>query len=181
MKDKKTILSVFIGVLILATPCFANFKQEIVDGKRVVKFSTNHLELPGEIYNQPIELKLITKDAVNFSSPVDTLESMYSSNKIGDAQWIMKGFTEEDKEGMKNLVSDPQILKKNTDFFALMKQANILGVVEYGQYKIYLIEQVFDRGSYMVPVALINVSGQWLRTNVLKADKTFDAIFMSIS
>ncbi len=177
----KIILGVFIFLSICSSNCFAKFSQDIVEGKTVVKFSSGDLVLPGEIFDHPVELDIIDKALTDRSSPVHALQAMYSSNKVGDPQWIMEGFVENEREMMRGLVTDPQILKKNTDYFALTTQMNVVGYVDYGEYKIYFLQQVFKEASHVLPVTLINVNGEWLRTNALKADKTFDVIFSSLS
>ncbi|MFH1622790.1 MAG: hypothetical protein ABIA97_06725 [Candidatus Omnitrophota bacterium] len=137
------------------------------------------ISLPGRLYEPNIQIKEISKDAINRNTPEDAELSIYSANKKGDAQWILDSWAQEDQKNIQDLLND--FLSKNTDIFQSMDRSYITGRAEYKNYILLFIQNLFKDGRKSPVIhTYIKTTGGWKATNALSADETFDVIFAAL-
>ncbi len=133
--------------------------------------------LSGILYNQPKIVQNINKELVDRSTPESTMASIFSANKIGDADWIAENFIENEQAATTELISKEGLLERNTKLFNDIQNTEIAGYVNYNQYVILLIRYNKNDGTTLSQVIPLKKSGEeWKASNALTSDETFDII-----
>ncbi len=125
-------------------------------------------------YKPRLEIALGNKEAWDTSTPEKSLVSYLSANWEGDAAKILKIFAPNDREKLQKLVSEKEILEKNTMLFKNITTVIVVQQIFYGNYRILMGLNVTVTGSRrMVHYVLKYTVDGWCMTNDLGEDKIF--------
>ncbi len=134
--------------------------------------------LPGVLYDPPLAIGPVAKEAIERARIEGALASDHSANLAGDADWMASGFVAEEGaklraffEGKPSLMARNQAATKNIERFRLE------AVVRHGKYRLALtIQERAGRKGRLVYTFVSSPEG-WLRTNALSAESVFDVVF----
>ena len=186
---------------ILEKPVEENKKTEIIEsGKIKFKVKRSNLwvkgkssnekklgefveiTLPGKLYDPPREIFTIEKKDVDRSTVENTVASVFSANKAGDLDWISDNFTDKDKEKIKELFSNKNILEESKSDAQKIVSIYITGQADYKDAVLVFIEQDYISGKKIKEsLACKKTEKGWKVTNEFAEDKTFDIIFAALS
>ena len=131
------------------------------------------IALPGRLHNPPLLVNLIQKSQADWSTPEDAIASIRSANTAGDAP--------AERAGIRNLMADASVFKRNRDYYNTVRKAEITGSAVYGDYTIVFLREESDPGrTVMVPVTLTKTASGWKQTNALSKDNTFDVVWTAL-
>lgn len=135
--------------------------------------------LPGKLYDPNIEITLVSKDAIDLSTPETAEKSFYSSNRNGDPEWIIENWVEEDQNSIQNSIKE--FLPQNTALFQSIEQSYITGRAKYNDYIMLFIKNTYSdaKESHIIHTYKKTAEG-WKATNALSADETYDVVFAAL-
>ena len=134
--------------------------------------------LPGELFEPPRELGVVSRDQVERSTPEGAVRSDFSAWKADDAEWIKANFTAGEQAALAQFLDDAAIRAGSKAGFAKLDSVFLWAVVRHQAYALALITygQVADR-SRGLTAALVQEDGDWKRTNALSGDETLDLVW----
>ena len=134
--------------------------------------------LPGELFEPPRELGVVSRDQVERSTPEGAVRSDFSAWKADDAEWIKANFASGDRAALAQFLDDAAIRAGSKAGFAKLDSVFLWAVVRHQAYALALITygQVADR-SRGLTAALVQEDGDWKRTNALSGDETLDLVW----
>lgn len=123
-------------------------------------------------YDSPIELAPIEQNAWNRSTPESSYRGLWTAYKQGNAEWILRGMTPEERERKRDLVNNRETLAKNTAVYGSIDRQFILQKIFYGDYVILRIasKSRSDRGTFDQDIVYKQTTEGWLFTNELAED-----------
>ena len=160
--------SVTAGALGLQTGSFARDKapDEIV-----------RLSLPGTLYDPP---RLVQPIAGSRATLEAALAADYAANLAGDANAIVAGFAPQDRDDIRALVEDPDMLAQNTATSLDLERMAITGQVMLGEHTLLLISHWYDGVPWPALYTFVETPEGYLRTNALSNDPAFDVVFTAL-
>ncbi len=160
--------SVAAGALGLQTGAFARGKEpdEIV-----------RLSLPGALYDPPLPVQPVAGPR---ATPEAALAADYAANLAGDANAIVAGFAPQDRDDIRALVEDPDMLARNTATSRDLERMAITGQVLLGDHALLLISHWYDGVPWPAVYAFVETPEGYLRANALSNDPAFDVVFTAL-
>ena len=150
--------------------------SSLVRGKQPTDFV--EVKLPGQLYDSPKRFAPISKQSVDWNSPIDAAVADFSAFKADDSNWILEDFVPEEENEVRSLLANKDAHQQNRDIFEARTERDVTGQVRYKEYAI-----VFARDSgqaHPVPLTFKQTSYGWKRTNALSKDETFDVVFSAL-
>ena len=95
------------------------------DKKKLKEFA--EISLPGKFYFPPKEIRIIEKKDIDRSTIENTVASVFSANRAGDLDWIVKNFVDKDQEKVKKLFEKKKILDEINWMLKKLWQSICLG------------------------------------------------------
>jgi hypothetical protein len=134
--------------------------------------------LPGELFEPPRQLGVVTRAQVDRSRPEGLVRSDFSAWKADDAAWIMSNFAAADQAALAEFLDNAEVRAGSKAGFAKLDSVFLWGVVRYGAYALALITygQGADRSRALV-ATLVEEADGWKRSNALAADETLDLVW----
>lgn len=122
----------------------------------------------------PLEVTMISRESWDRSTPEKSYFGVYTANKKADRQWIVDTFVPEERDAIRKLVGDRQLLDANTRLFESINKETITKKIAYRGYVILIIEALRSDGRRFLRYVPMKLAGRdWLLTNDLASDKVF--------
>ena len=139
------------------------------------------ITLPGLLRNPPLAVELIPKAQADWSTPEHAMASIRSANTAADADWILLNFVPAERSGVHEMIRDPEVFQRNTDYHRSVRKAEITGSAIYGKFIIIFLHEESEAGqARTVPVTLTRTASGWKQTNALSKDSTFDVVWTAL-
>lgn len=137
--------------------------------------------LPGKIYDPPLRFGSVAKENSERDTPIHAAISDFSAFQADEDAWILENFSPEQRDDVRLFLDNPDIRENNRKILESQSQLLVTGEVIYGAYA--LLFEGSEDGSPVRPLAWkkSGESSQWLRTNDLSDDATFDIVFSALS
>ncbi|MCH7874821.1 MAG: hypothetical protein IH965_05930, partial [Gemmatimonadetes bacterium] len=91
------------------------------------------LRLPGEWFETPRELTVITREAADFSSALSASQAAYSAFKHYDDAWIVASFAEDDREDIRGFLANSAVRAGSRRYYEGIQDKHIHGWARYAQ------------------------------------------------
>lgn len=151
--------------------------NSLTDGKSIDDFV--EVELPGLLYDSLLEVKPITKENADRSTPVATATSDYSAIRADDTDWILENFIEEDHLGIMGILSDEMQRDVYRKVFAGLENMQVWGEARLEGATLLLLRYNNEtRGGAVL--TLVETPDGWKRTNRLELNETFDVVVAAL-
>ena len=139
---------------------------------------TIEVALPGELFDPPRKLSVVTRAQVERTTPEGAVRSDFSAWKADDVAWIKANFAAGKQAALAEFLDDAAIRAGSKAGFAKIDSVFLWAVVRHQAYALALITygQVEDRSRGLV-AALVEEDGDWKRTNALSGDETLDFVW----
>ena len=125
-------------------------------------------------YKPRLEISQGDKEAFDMSTPEKGLRTYMTANWEGNATNILKVFAPADREKLQKLVSEKEILEKNTMIFKNINTVIVVQQVFYGNYRILMGLNVTATGSRRIQHYVFKYTADgWCLTNDLGEDRFF--------
>ena len=138
---------------------------------------TARLTLPGVLYDPPLPVQALAGPG---ATPEAALAADYAANLAGDANAIVAGFAPEDRDDIRALVEDPDMLARNTAMSRDLERMAITGQVMLGEHTLLLISHWYDGVPWPAVYSFVETPEGYLRTNALSDDPAFDVVFTAL-
>ncbi len=136
--------------------------------------AAQEIKLEPAIEVKAIEVKMISRERWDRSTPEKSYFGVHSANKNGDVEWIVAGFAPAERDSIRKYVGDKQLLDANTALFRSITRETIIKKVTYGDYVILVLEaRRSDGRRFLRNIPFKSVGRDWLVTNDLSADPVF--------
>ncbi|HYL34682.1 MAG TPA: hypothetical protein VEV17_02075 [Bryobacteraceae bacterium] len=137
--------------------------------------------LPGHKIAPPRAVPLIRRADAKWASPESCVDSIRSANTAGDAAWILENFAPGDQADVRRLVSDPDLAKRNQDYYKSVSKAEIMALVDLREYRVAVLrEETVQAKAVVVPLTMVKTPAGWRQTNALSKDETFDVLWAAV-
>lgn len=187
---KKTILFLLISFLLSGCAFDKNVtckvkasslniaNSSLSKGKRSYDIVEKSYE--GMIYKTPIKVQFLTKENAKNDTPINALFATLSANKACDIDWIISTFPENERELIKSLTLNKEMMKRYKEYQDLITEATVYGEIHYKDHVIFLLEFTHSKGPTrkVLPVYVKTENG-WKQTNSLVENEDYDLIFTS--
>lgn len=132
----------------------------------------------GMLYKTPIVVNYVTKDKAENNTPIKALFSTLSANKACDVDWIINTFPDDEKEQIKALALNVEMMKKYKEYQDSITKAEVFGEIHLKDEVIFLVEFTHTNRPVrrVVPVYVKTKDG-WKQTNSLVENEDYDLIF----
>ena len=142
---------------------------------------TVQVRLPGHRIAPPRTVLLIRRADAKWASPESCVDSIRSANTAGDAAWILENFAPGDQADVRKLVGEPDLARRNQDYYKSVSKAEIIALVELGAYRIAVVrEETVQAKATVVPLTMVKTPAGWKQTNALAKDETFDVLWAAV-
>lgn len=155
-------------------------KSKLNNKEKPTEFA--EVSLPGKLYDPPKKIPTIERKNVNRNTVENTIASVFSANKSGNLDWIVDNFVKKDKEKIRELFKNKQLLKDSQADTQKIILVYLLGQVDYKDSVFVLVEQKYITGGRVKEsLALKKTENGWMVTNEFSGDEAFDIVFAAVS
>ena len=126
------------------------------------------------VFSEPIAVTPVTREQWDRSSPESAYLGVRAANLADDADWILAGFTPDDRAKVSGYLGDPGMRAANAKAQRAISGERILSALSYKSHVILIVE-VSEAGGfkYSKPVPMIETAEGWAVSNALAADPVF--------
>lgn len=141
------------------------------------------VKLPGELYSPAKEIKDIpTRAEADRTTLEGAVSSAFSANKVGDVNWIVGNFVEEEQKKARFFFKDKTVLKDSQADAEQIKTKSITGMIKYLGFVVVFVEQDYGDDKKITEAITLKKEGEEYKiTNTLTDDETYDVVFAAIS
>ncbi len=116
------------------------------------------------------------------STPESTLKAVFLANRQANTNLIIQGFVPADREKIRNMIMQPDVLEKNTTLYARLAKVSLLQKLFYGDYLILTTSQEDTKGAQWRASYVFKMTPEgWLITNELAADRVYSQLVEMIA
>lgn len=129
------------------------------------------------IFDPAKEITEIDEKKWDKSSPESSYRGIYTANKRGNAEWIIRGFVPLERERIRNMVTNKELLDKNTMVHSSISKEYLVQEIFYGNYIILMVFHVNKNGDqWPMDYTFKETKEGWLLTNKLSQDLFFSKV-----
>ena len=134
------------------------------------------ITLPGRLYEPPQEVGETSKETADRSTPFHAAVSDYSAFRADDGDWILENFSDDNRAEILATLAQQETRDAVRKVFHALGSMQIWGEAEWKGYRLVLTRYNGNAEGGVVLTFRETPEG-WKRTNALRSDETFDAVF----